>query len=537
MRARLDPAALPKPRTWHAFATRADAILATLAFPPTRADHARAESLAADLPRLRHTLPAGALHKGDDSGQDGTTTRHTFDLGIAEWLVECWPEDVEIDWRDSTASDALEALLRPAVLRAEEDGYDSDALTLREWVRAARGTAWRSDLAWVLDALRDTGDSRARRAAAWDRASLPLVWKLRGAGVMHARLTADAIAARPTFRATPAHPRRTIAAPLTAITRLTPAAADRVIHVARETLAVRCREVHAISHANRHEVWLADLGVGTSIAMIGVVPALRLSLEANYGYVLFANGVPIGYGGVSPLFRQANTGINIFAPFRGTEAGMLWARALQAFHALFGVKRFIANPYQIGGGNTEALKSGAFWFYHRLGFRPTSPDLAALADAELAERTRNRAHRSATAVLRRLAGADLVLTLPGFDARDAFDERWLARIALRDTAHIAEEGHVLRHVAVERIATRVARTLGARRSGWTRDERAAFTSLAPIVDLVPELGAWPAAERRNAIALLRAKGHPQERDFVLAAAKSPRLFHALAQLAQGPTAP
>jgi hypothetical protein len=534
MRARLDPAALPKPRTWHAFATRADAILATLAFPPTRADHARAEALAANLSRLRHTLPAGALHKGDNSGYDGTTVRHTFDLGIAEWLVARFPADVEIDWRDAAASDAVESLLRPAVLRAEEDGYDSDALSFREWVRAARGTAWTSDLSWVLDALRDTGDSLARRATTWDRASLPIVWKLRGAGVMHARLATSKVVARPSFRATPAQPRRTIAAPLRAITRLALADADRVIDVARETLAVRGREVHAISHANRDEVWLAELGAGTSIAIIGVLPELRLSLEANYGYVLFANGVPVGYGGVSPLFRQANTGINIFAPFRGTEAGMLWTRALQAFHALFGVKRFIANPYQIGGGNTEALQSGAFWFYHRIGFRPTAPELSALADAELAERTRNRAHRSPTAVLRKLAGADLVLTLPGFDARDAFDERWLARISLRDTAHIAEEGHLLRHVAVERIATRVARALGAQRSAWTRSERAAFASLAPVVDLVPDLSRWPATQRRNVIALLRAKGHPQERDFVHAAAKAPRLFHALAELAQGP---
>ena len=211
---------------------------------------------------------------------------------------------------------------------------------------------------------------------------------------------------------------------------------------------------------------------------------------------------------------------------------MLWARALQAFHALFGVKRFIANPYQIGGGNTEALQSGAFWFYHRIGFRPTSPELAALADAELAERTRNRAHRSTPSVLRRLAGADLVLTLPGFDARDAFDERWLARISLRDTAHIAEEGHLLRHVAVARIATRVAKALGASRSAWTRDERAAFMSLAPIIELVPDLKRWRATERRILIALLRAKGHPQERDFVRAAAELPRLFHALADLAQ-----
>lgn len=531
----VDLATLAVPRTWSAYTTRADAILATLAFPSSREAARQAKHLATDLPRLRRKLSAGAARKGDDSGHDGTTTRHTFDLGVTEWLVARFPADVEIDWRDPSASEALQSLLWPVVLRAEEEGFDSDTLTIRAWVQAARGTAWRSDLAWVLDALRDTGDSCARRSATWERAELPIIWRLRRAGVLHARLDVVAPTVRRTLRSTPTNPRRVIATPnatsTTTIRRLRSHEADRVIDVARETLAVRCREVHAISHANRDEVWLADLGPGTSIAIIGAAPPLRLSLEANYGYVLFANGVPVGYGGVSPLFRQANTGINIFAPFRGTEAGMLWARALQAFHALFGVKRFIASPYQIGGGNSEALKSGAFWFYHRLGFRPTVPALAALAKTESAHRTRDHAYRSSTAVLKQLAGADLVLTLPGFDERDAFDERWLARLSLRDTAQIAHEGHLRRHVALRRIAARVAATLGTRLTGWTPDEREAFDTLAPMVDLIPDLRAWSAAHRRALVVLLRAKGSPQERDFVRAAVKSARLFRALGALA------
>ena len=108
------------------------------------------------------------------------------------------------------------------------------------------------------------------------------------------------------------------------------------------------------------------------LALIGVLPAQRLLLEANYGYVLLSNGVPIGYGGVSPLFRQANTGINVFDPFRGSEATYLWAQTLRAFRSLFGVRRFIINGYQFGAGNAEAIASGAYWFYYRLGFRPTS---------------------------------------------------------------------------------------------------------------------------------------------------------------------
>lgn len=522
---------LPRaPRSWRASAAHADALLATLAFPKSRPEFADAERAAAALCVARGRMPARLRRRGDDSGHDGSTTRHCFDLGIAEWLVARFPGDVEIDWRDAGVSDALDALLRPVIARAEEDGFDSDTLSMRAWLRVARGDAWPSDLAWVLDVLRRSGDPLPRRAADWERAALPIVWRLREAGLLRARLPVDRPAVRARFRDTPARPARLIAAPLRRLRLLPPTEADRVIAVSRETLAVRCREVHAISHANRNEVWLADLGAGTSLAVIGVVPPLRLSLEANYGFVLFANGVPVGYGGVSPLFRQANTGINIFAPFRGTEAGMLWVRALQAFHALFGSRRFIASPFQIGGGNSEALRSGAFWFYHRLGFRPSDPAVAALADAEAARRRVDRSYRSPLATLKRLAGADLRLDLASFDPRDAFDERWLAGAALRGTARIADEGRVARRVAVDRVAARLARTLGVAVGRWTADERDAFARLAPVAASIPSLDRWSSKERRALAGVLAAKGGQQERGFVLAASGSPRFFRSLAGL-------
>ena len=154
------------------------------------------------------------------------------------------------------------------------------------------------------------------------------------------------------------------------------------IDLARSALVARAREVHAMSYPNADDVHVADLGEGVELAVIGVPPAQRLLLEANYGYLLISNGVPIGYGGVSPLFRQANTGINVFDPFRGSEAAFLWAQTLRAFRTLFGTRRFVINGYQFGAGNSEAIASGAYWFYYRLGFRPSLAENASLAAAE-----------------------------------------------------------------------------------------------------------------------------------------------------------
>ena len=138
--------------------------------------------------------------------------------------------------------------------------------------------------------------------------------------------------------------------------------------------------------------------------------------------------MPIGYGGVSPLYRQANTGINVFDAFRGSEATFLWAQTLRAFRTLFGVRRFVINAYQFGAGNSEAIASGAYWFYYRLGFRPGLAEDADLAEQEAARLRRHPAERTSAAVLRRLARGDLHLDLADFDASDYFEEPLLNRI-------------------------------------------------------------------------------------------------------------
>ena len=48
---------------------------------------------------------------------------------------------------------------------------------------------------------------------------------------------------------------------------------------------------------------------------------------------------------------------------------MTW-NAASVIDSLFGADAFMIPPYQLGAGNDEALKSGAWWFYQKMGFRP-----------------------------------------------------------------------------------------------------------------------------------------------------------------------
>lgn len=498
---------LRRPGSWRALHARHDLLLHVAAYPPTAAHRAEAMRQLDGIGALVRALPIAARRAGDDSGVAGTVSHDPYDLGMARWLSAQYPGDVEVDWAQLSDDTLLQDLLRPALRPAEEDGFDSDHLSLRAWVRAARGVVGPTDLRWILSAVKGSRRTDPLLAASWESASVPLVWKLKRASATTARLETARVSPRVAMRSLPSHPLRHIASRLEGIERLPHAEAERVIAVARSTLAARCREVHAISYANLHEVWMAPLGKGAELAIIGVTPAHRLHLEANYGYVLFSNGIPIGYGGVSPLFRQANTGINIFAPFRGTEAAFLWVQMLRAFRTLFSVGRFIVNPFQIGGGNAEALRSGAFWFHYRLGFRPATAALRELATRELERRQRETDYRTPLRTLRKLASADLHLTLPDFDERDAFDESWLPRLSVL-----------------------ASRQLGA--NGRRERERFTASSLAPYSAILPDTARWPARERQQLQRLLRAKDAPVERDFVRAAQEHPRFYRGLIALAR-----
>ena len=237
---------------------------------------------------------------------------------------------------------------------------------------------------------------------------------------------------------------------------------------------------------------------------IGAAPEQRLSLEANYGYLLISNGVPIGYGGVSPLYRQANTGINVFDAFRGSEAAFLWAQTLRAFRTLFGVRCFVINGYQFGAGNREAIASGAYWFYYRLGFRPGHAEDADVAEEEAARLRRHPAARTSAALLRRLARGDLRLDLADFDASDYFEEPLLNRIGAavaRRIAAIAVRSHRDGEATLVRDTMRA---LGIDRAPAAARRRA-LARLAPVAALL-DLERWSATERQFARRMAAAEG-------------------------------
>jgi hypothetical protein len=133
-------------------------------------------------------------------------------------------------------------------------------------------------------------------------------------------------------------------------------------------------------------------------------PERRSPLRTTYGLLMLRSGVPVGYIQTDTLRGCVDVSFNVFETFRGGDAARLFARTLALARALLGARSFTIEPYQLGRDNDEAIDSGAWWFYHKLGFRPRNRALRAIARRELARMKRDPRYRSPKKTLRRLAG-------------------------------------------------------------------------------------------------------------------------------------
>ena len=149
------------------------------------------------------------------------------------------------------------------------------------------------------------------------------------------------------------------------------------------------------------------MGRGVDFYFFGVPRECRLPLRAYHSGMFFKNGVPMGYVETLSLFERCEVGFNLYYTFREGETAWLYARILKLLHQELGVTCFSIDPYQLGHENEEAIASGAFWFYYKLGFRPAERNIAQQAGREAAKAAAQPGYRTPPAILRRLATAPL----------------------------------------------------------------------------------------------------------------------------------
>ncbi|MFN7996432.1 MAG: hypothetical protein U0Q18_22665 [Bryobacteraceae bacterium] len=375
------------------------------------------------------------------SGIAGTSFSAVFSYEVARRLLARYPRNVSIDWENYDRSEKLGPVLRRFLPLVREDWPVEAHVPYRQWIEAARpknGT----DLGWLLEQIGRLEWSERDKADLYDSLELLLLWRMGNIRTTRSRLR---LPVRKMFYHTGPLLRRSgislqheMQSPPLPIRRLARAEACKILELILDTSAMRYRELYGFTYPDAERVFHAAAGRGVDFYFFGVPPEWRLPLRAYLGGMFFKNGVPAGYVEVLSLFERAEVGFNLYYTFRDGETAWLYARLLRLFRQVLGARCFSVDPYQIGLENDEAIESGAFWFYRKLGFRPLDADAVRLVERE-EQRMRGQAgYRSSRGTLEKLARSYLLFECADAD-RGAWDHFRIRKLALRCTAENAAE--------------------------------------------------------------------------------------------------
>ncbi len=509
-----------------------EALLAARAYPDDRETFALVERALLGFGRRPDVRAQHAALT--DSGIAGTDLRFEFFAPTARRLAARWPAALELDWDELPEDSPLGDWLPHFAHDAEVPGLDEYDYGLRGWLARLKGPR-EADGAFVARSLSTRLPDDAVFERVHDELSPPYV--LRGGPATPSRTLARWSPAPAHFQSVPFAGRpdlaTAVAVPPRRVQELSETDGERALALAMESMVTRSRDLDVFAWGDPRDVRHVDCGDGLAFLMIGARPERRLLLESVYGFLTLKNGVPVGYVLTSALFRSAEIAFNVFETFRGAEAGPVYGRVLGMVRALFGCDTFTIFPYQLGEGNDEAIESGAWWFYEKLGFRPRARAARVLLQQELTRMHRNPRHRSTPATLRRLAAHNLYWS-DGPARRDVIGELPLPSAGIAATRLVTAKYAGDRAAAGADCERRAAELLGMRSfAGWTPGERHAWSRWAPLVTLLPGVARWSPAERAALAGVIRAKGGRREDDFVRAFDAHPCLPAALAALVRG----
>ena len=464
--------------------------------------------------RLREAdIDLTPLDAPEVSGIAGTSVTSNFSYVLVRWLVSKFPKQVTIDWDWFDSEDQFGATMRRFLPLLEEDAMVEAHVPYRDWLNSARGR--RNEVAWIIERFESLPLSDRQKAELYDSLKLHVTWQF---GWRSSRTGMRLPARKTFFHDAPLIKRRDVSlvnelnSPPIQIKKLSRAEGGKALDLARETSAVRYRELHGFTYGDASRVIRADLGRGTAAFFVGVPAQHRLPLRAYHAAIIFKNGVPVAYFEGLSLFERMESGFNLYYTFRDGETAWLYARILRLMRQLLGVTVFSIDPYQVGHENEEGIESGAFWFYRKLGFRPVKSELLRLTLAEEKKMATNPRYRTSARTLRRLASGHMLFEMPGKEAREwnRFEVRNIGFAVQRRMAReFRGQPEQMRNYTTQFAK----KTLGG---GLFQDEtqRTLFNDLVIALSTATGVTKWPASEIRSVARIFLAKSGADEGQYL-----------------------
>jgi hypothetical protein len=510
-----------------------DLLLFFRAFSPGASVlHLADKMLARFETKVKSLLAAGA--DADDfapeeiAGIAGTMVEAAFSYPMVCWLVEHHPDEISISWKDYER-DPQRGLIWPRFFPLmEEDSLIEANVPYLNWLKAARGR--QDELPWLVHQFQRLPMSEKEKGSLYDSLEIMVRWDMSGSRASRT------LSRKPVkefyFHREPLIPRRQVsfaaelAQPPLPITALSPRQAEETLDLIKQTLGVRYRELYGTSNADPGWVVHSNVGRGADIYFCGLPPDKRLPLRAYLAGITVKNGVPINYFECSSLFDWTEIGFNTFPAYRDGETAWIYAQTLRLLRQLHGTNAVSVYPYQIGDENEEAIASGAFWFYRKMGFRSMNPALEKLAQAEEKRVQANSAYRTPARMLRRLSKANVVYEFPQAQ-RGAWDNFSMRNIGLAVQRRMARDfdgdAGAMRKAAVRHLA----RTIKVDPGKMKAPARGAFVDFAMALSLVQDIAQWPSEDKISLRTVLAAKAGRTELRYQRLLQKHPRLRAAI----------
>jgi hypothetical protein len=494
-----------------------DCLLFLVAYPEnkelldlTNKELERVSEIASNIMKGRNSLFKKQLF-GTGIVHSQLQAAFTFDL--VKWLVTEYPGQVNFN-SFGAETEKVKEILSLCLPVAEREVLADSRISVRSWIKQAKGSSPLSDLAWLIQLLdkADFADDVKDHLCS----SLQLYIDIKINEDMPSR-TFGRIPVKDVFfhndllKVSDAG--AILAQKLNAPQKLTSLAVNELIKVARVSLFLLYRETDPLTHTDPANVWRFNMGRGIDICLFGMKPARRMPLDSYIGYMAFKNGVPCAYGGGWILGESSKIGVNIYPPFRGGESAFLFCQILHLYHQFFHVPRITVEPYQIGKNNSEGVRSGAFWFYYKLGFRPMESKLRQLAEKEFSLITSRKGYRTSLSVLKQLANSNLELitgkTTKKISILQSFD------LARRTMLHIANVYQGDRQAALKKAGVKLRRALGITSfSGWSASEVEGFQQFSIVADTIPGVERLSPANKKILLQLIKAKGSRDESVYI-----------------------
>ena len=466
----------------------------------------------------------------DTSGIAGTTMQDALNFEAARWLVRRIPRNVEIAWDDFEEERAMGSTWPRFIPLLSEDADVEANIPWRRWLNTARGRE--RDTAWLIRRFEQLPVSHRERAELYDSLRLPLRWRLENLKLSRSRnwtRPKDFYYHRePLLVRSQVSLAHELTRPTPRLVKPSRREGESIMHSIREVMVVRYRELYGTTLGDPNSVVRASLGRGVVMYFWNLPADRRLPLRAYVAGFTLKNGVPINYIEAIGLCEWIEVGFNTFYTYRQGETAWIYAQALRCLCAVTGATTISVYPYQIGQNNDEALESGAFWFYRKLGFRSGSRDLEQLARREEQKIAANPQYRTPKRTLKQLAEAHVFYELKRIDASsasapgawDTFSTRNLGLLVNRRMAReFRGDSESIRRAS----GAAVSRALGINLSRWSVAERGAFENWSLVLALIPNLSRWTLQQKTDAAKVIRAQAGRNEMSYLRLTQRHPRL--------------